>query len=60
MTTLNISEIVKQGSLYERRFFNWLNTEQILWTITGANLNYISLFYEADVEVIKEYWSELK
>lgn len=60
MTRLNISEIVKQGSLYERRFFNWLNREQILWTIAGTNLNYISLFYEADVEVVKEYWSELK
>lgn len=60
MILLNISEIVEQGSLYERAFFNWLNVEQILWTIAGANLNYISLFYEADVEVIKEYWNELK
>lgn len=60
MTQLNISEIIEQGSLYERAFFNWLNVERILWIVAGTDLNYINLFSQSDVEIVKEYWSELK
>lgn len=60
MITLDISKIVEQGDLYEREFFNWLNVERISWCVSGTNLNYINIFNFEDIEVIKEYWYELK
>lgn len=60
MIQLDITKIVEQGDLYERAFFNWLNVKKINWCVAGANLNYIGIFDFEDIEVIKEYWYELK
>jgi hypothetical protein len=57
---LNIKNIIDNGELYERAFFNWLNVEKIQWFIAGTDLNYIGLFNEESVTTIKEYWHELK
>jgi len=60
MITLDITNIMNEGDLFERAFFNWLNLEKISWCVVGANLNYIGMFLESDIIKTKEYWTELK
>jgi len=55
---LNIGGIMDISDKAERSFFNWLNTNEIWWSISGSNLRNI-VVYEKDIQTIKNTWNEV-
>lgn len=58
---VNITKIIENGDRFERKFFQWLNNNNIGWFQKGSNLNYIQLIdKEKDFPKIKEIWDEVE